>query len=104
MQQTLKLPGARSSMLSRWFYRLHIPKPVFVSALFGDVIVHLTVGTLESLLLSAISFTNAAKTSASGCGDGFECGHHVGWFRVERGGAACTLVRVYVSVRLSESQ
>jgi hypothetical protein len=24
------------------------------------------------------------------CGDGFECGHHVGWFRVERGGAACT--------------
>jgi len=22
------------------------------------------------------------------CGDGFECGHHVGWFRVERGGDA----------------
>jgi len=22
------------------------------------------------------------------CGDGFECGHHVGWFRVVRGGAA----------------
>jgi hypothetical protein len=38
------------------------------------------------------------------CGDGFECGHHVGWFRVVRGGAACTLVLVYVSIRLSESQ
>ena len=23
-------------------------------------------------------------------GDGFECGHHMGWFRVESGGAACT--------------
>jgi hypothetical protein len=23
----------------------------------------------------------------SSCGDGFECGHHVGWFRVEHGGA-----------------
>jgi hypothetical protein len=38
------------------------------------------------------------------CGDGFEYSYHVGWFRVERGGAACTLVLVYVSVRLSESQ
>jgi len=38
-----------------------------------------------------------------GCGDGFECGHHVGWFRVVRGGAACTLVLVYVSIRLSET-
>ena len=37
------------------------------------------------------------------CGDGFECGHHVGWFRVVRGGAACTLVLVYVSIRLRES-
>jgi hypothetical protein len=35
-------------------------------------------------------------------GDGFECGHHVGWFRVVRGGAACTLVLVYVLIRLSE--
>ena len=37
------------------------------------------------------------------CGDRFECGHHVGWFRVERGGAACTVVLVYVSITLSES-
>jgi len=28
------------------------------------------------------------------CGDGFECGHHVSWFRVERGTATCTLVLV----------
>jgi len=27
----------------------------------------------------------------------------VGWFRVERGGAACTLVLVYMSIRLSET-
>jgi hypothetical protein len=37
------------------------------------------------------------------CGDGFEFGHHVGWFRVVRGGAACTLVLVYVSIRLRET-
>jgi len=36
------------------------------------------------------------------CGDGSECGHHVGRLRVVRGGAACTLVLVYVSIRLSE--
>jgi len=39
-----------------------------------------------------------------GCEDGFECGHHVGWFRVVRGGAACTLVLVYVSIRLRVSE
>jgi len=33
----------------------------------------------------------------------FECGHHVGWFTVERSGAACTLVLVYVSIRLRET-
>ena len=27
----------------------------------------------------------------------------MGWFRVERCGAACTLVLVYVSIRLSET-
>jgi len=42
-------------------------------------------------------------TALEECGDGFECGHHVGWFRVVRGGAACTLVLVYVSIRLRES-
>jgi hypothetical protein len=35
--------------------------------------------------------------------DGFECGHHVGWFRVVGGRAACTLVLVYLSIRLRES-
>jgi len=43
-------------------------------------------------------------TALQKCGDGFECGNHVGWFRVERCGAACTLVLVYVSIRFSESQ
>jgi len=38
------------------------------------------------------------------CGDGFECGHQVGWFRVECGGAACGVVLVYVSIRPRESQ
>jgi len=44
------------------------------------------------------------KSYRAGLGYGFECGHHVGWFRVERGGAACTLVLVYVSIRLRDSQ
>jgi hypothetical protein len=42
--------------------------------------------------------------AATGGGDGFECSHHVGWFRIERGGATCTLVVVYMSIRLRESQ
>ena len=56
--------------------------------------------------LSKSESTNCS-TTYSGCENcryGFECGHHVGWFRVESGGAACTLVLVYVSIRLSESQ
>lgn len=32
------------------------------------------------------------------CGDGCECGHHVVWFRVECGRAACTLVLVFMSI------
>ena len=55
-------------------------------------------------LLRNCPLLSSTHCSASACGDGFECGHHVGWFRVERGGAACTLVLVYVSIRLSESQ
>jgi len=46
---------------------------------------------------------NSSTSKTTSCGDGFECGHHVGWFRVERGGAACTLVLVYVSIRLRET-
>jgi len=37
------------------------------------------------------------------CGDGFESGHHEGWFRVEGGRASYNLVLVYVSIRLRES-
>jgi hypothetical protein len=37
------------------------------------------------------------------CKDGFECRHHLGWFRVECGGAACTLVLVCLSIRLRKS-
>ena len=48
--------------------------------------------------------TYGCDTALEECRYGFECGHHVGWFRVERGGASCTLVLVYVSIRLSESQ
>jgi len=32
----------------------------------------------------------------------FQYGYHQDWFRVERGEAACTLVPVYVSIRLRE--
>ena len=47
--------------------------------------------------------TYGRDTALEECRYGFECGHHVGWFRVEHGGAACTLVLVYVSIRLSET-
>jgi len=55
-------------------------------------------------LFSLESSTYNCDTALEECGDGFECGRHVGWFRVVRGGAACTLVLVYVSIRLSKSQ
>lgn len=35
--------------------------------------------------------------------DRFECSHYVGWFRVEHGGATCTIVLVYLSIKLRES-
>jgi hypothetical protein len=37
---------------------------------------------------------NHMEDTSGYCGDGLECGHHVGWFRVVRGRAACTLVLV----------
>jgi hypothetical protein len=43
-------------------------------------------------------------TALEECRYRFECGHHVGCFRVECGGAVCTLVLVYVSIRLIVSQ
>jgi hypothetical protein len=46
---------------------------------------------------------NTHQELSDDCGDRFECRHHMGWFRVERGRAACTLVLVYVSIKLSES-
>jgi hypothetical protein len=54
---------------------------------------------LNNLNLQSINVNNIVT-----CRYGFECGHHMGWFRVVRGGAACTLVLVYMSIRLSESQ
>jgi hypothetical protein len=32
--------------------------------------------------------TDGRDTALEECGARFECGHHVGWFRVVRGGAA----------------
>jgi hypothetical protein len=61
-------------------------------------------GGASALSLFSLEFSTYGRdTALEECGDGFECGHHVGWFRVESGGAACTLVLVYVSIRLSES-
>jgi len=48
--------------------------------------------------------TYGRDTALEECEDGFECSLHMGWFRVERGRPAWTLVLVYVSIRLSESQ
>jgi hypothetical protein len=38
-----------------------------------------------------------------GCGDGFQCSHNVVGFKVECGGAACTSVLVYMSIKLRET-
>jgi len=46
---------------------------------------------------------NSGDTSREECGDGFECCHHVRWFRVERGRTACTIVLGYMSIRPRES-
>jgi hypothetical protein len=59
----------------------------------------------NALSLCSLEFsTYDFDTTLEECGDRFECGCHVGWFRVEHGRATCTLVHVYVSIRLSESQ
>jgi hypothetical protein len=47
--------------------------------------------------------TYGCDSALEECGHGFECGLHVGWFRVVRSGAPCTLVHVYVSIRLREA-
>jgi hypothetical protein len=58
----------------------------------------------SSIFAFFVDLSYGRDTALEECGDGFQCGYHVGWFRVVRGGAACTLVLVYVSIRLSESQ
>jgi hypothetical protein len=63
-------------------------------------------GGASGKALSSISLefsTYTRDTALEECGDGFECGYHVGWFRVESGGGVCTLVLVYVSIRLRET-
>jgi hypothetical protein len=55
--------------------------------------------TFFSLELS----TYGRDTTLEEGGDGFECDHHMGWFRIVSGGASCTLVLVYVSIRLRET-
>jgi hypothetical protein len=59
----------------------------------------------QTLSLIAIEFgTYDRDCTLQVCGDGHECSHHVGQFRIERGGSACTFCLVNVSIRLSESQ
>jgi hypothetical protein len=58
----------------------------------------------KALSLVSLQFsTDNRDTSLEECEDGFQCGHQVGWVRVEHGVATCTLVLVYVSIKLSES-
>jgi hypothetical protein len=61
---------------------------------------HIQTKCILSLLPSKKLYSSLWKT----CGDRFECSHLVGWFMVGRGGAACTLVLVYVSILLSGRQ
>jgi len=72
----------------------------------GEFLAWGRLGGASGKALSSFSLefsTYGRDTALEECRYGFECGHHVGWFRVECGGAACTLFLVYVSIRLSES-
>lgn len=50
------------------------------------------------------SSTYHGDTALDQCGEAFECDSHVGWFRVECGKAAYTLVLLYMSISVRESQ
>ena len=59
----------------------------------------------QSSNLEYLEYSTCGRdTALKECGERFECGYHVGWFRVECGGAACSLVLVYVLYRLREVQ
>jgi len=59
----------------------------------------------RALSLVCVEFSTYNHNTALGeCEDGLECGYHVGWFWVARGRAACNLVLVYMSIRLSQSK
>ena len=73
----------------------------------GEFWARCRLGEASGKALSSFSLefsTYGRDTALEECRYGLECSHHMGWFRVECGGAACTLVLVYVSIRLSESQ
>jgi len=64
---------------------------------------HLRGASGKALSLFSLEFsTYCSDTALKECGDGFECGHHMGWFGVVCGRAASTLVLVYMSIRLRE--
>jgi len=48
--------------------------------------------------------TDGCDTAPEYCSDRFEWGQYMSWFWGESGGATCTLVLVYVSIRLRDSQ
>ena len=58
----------------------------------------------KELSLFSLEFsTSSCGTALEECGNGFECDHYLGWFMVVCGGAACTLVFLYMVIRLRES-
>jgi hypothetical protein len=59
----------------------------------------------QPLSLFSLEFrTDGRNTALEEFGDGYECCHQMGKFRVECSVAARTSVLVYVSLRLSESE
>jgi hypothetical protein len=64
---------------------------------------HLGRASGNALSLFSLEFSTYGRdTTLEECGDGFQCGHYVGWFRVESGGAACSIICLYMSIRLSD--
>jgi hypothetical protein len=66
---------------------------------------HLRAGSGNALSSLSLEFSTCSLDSTlEVCWDEFECGHHMDWVRFVCGGATCTLVLVYMSIKVRESQ
>jgi len=74
----------------------------FIGGILGLVLFGMSF--MQALSLFALQFsTYSHDMTLQQCGEGFQCSNCAGWSRVECGGATCTLVLVYGSIRLRDT-